>query len=676
MYEIRPESIKGFIEDTNIKLPRFQRKQTWDDKKNFQLCISIFKEYPIGVSILNIEKNNGTTTRWLLDGRQRRNALTQFYRDPENIYLWAKKFIGFKANDQLFDLEEKFWVKINEYLEEDELEEEVVVEEEDLEEERDVVSEDSLKYSTEKSGLDLLLYIVKLVHNKTNKHSGFTRPFDFSKEIPNLSYLIIKQNGIKTLSSQKLKSFIGEYKNYCSNELVDYNEEVNFTEFIKYRFPTDEKTTNKLKIKISQNWESIFERIDILDKVNNLYMNSKIGLIEVKNLRSVDAQKIFNIINSEGTKLSAVEILSAKPSWNIPITNATQKQIDITKKLYSKINVVNNDVVKWDLSATFISRLENKELLFKNFTDSKTDFSKEITLGFKFLAGVFQKGVTKDDIDKLGRNKDINWSIDYESLINDLNLVSKLICSSEYFKYLKSWKFSLLNTLSDAIALNFLLLMYQDWTRKGKPIGTDTKVKQFQKNAFILLDNLIYEYITKKWRGSSDSKIARNINNFNNENDVIKPLDKNKWSILIKEILDDNKIDSNPISQSIIQPLLYHFYAIIKLQGPDSNYKIDVDHIIPQSAFKASTLDDKEVLMHNLFNLALLPKDENISKSNKYLKQITDNWLIDQIEKYTFITEDDFKKYSDLNNLNDLKNMRGDIFLDAYENKRNLILNN
>lgn len=48
MYEIRPESIKTFITDRNVKLPRFQRKQTWDDKKNFQLCISLFKEYPIG----------------------------------------------------------------------------------------------------------------------------------------------------------------------------------------------------------------------------------------------------------------------------------------------------------------------------------------------------------------------------------------------------------------------------------------------------------------------------------------------------------------------------------------------------------------------------------------------------------------------------------------------------
>ena len=69
MYEIRPETLKSFIDDNNIKLPRFQRKQTWDDKKNFELIISLFKEYPIGVSILNVEEQDGYKTRWLLDGR-------------------------------------------------------------------------------------------------------------------------------------------------------------------------------------------------------------------------------------------------------------------------------------------------------------------------------------------------------------------------------------------------------------------------------------------------------------------------------------------------------------------------------------------------------------------------------------------------------------------------------
>ena len=120
MYEIRPESVKTFITDKNMRLPRFQRKQTWGEEKNFQLCISLFKEYPIGVSILSIEKIEGEkNVKWLLDGRQRKNALSLIYEDPEKIYFWARKFIGFKDKDKTEELEDKYWQKISEYIESD-----------------------------------------------------------------------------------------------------------------------------------------------------------------------------------------------------------------------------------------------------------------------------------------------------------------------------------------------------------------------------------------------------------------------------------------------------------------------------------------------------------------------------------------------------------------------------
>ena len=113
MYEIRPESLKTFITANNIKLPRFQRKQTWDAKKNFELCISVFKNYPIGVSILSVDESRNSSVRWLLDGRQRRNALKLMFDDPENVYNWAQKFIKFRNGDQPHELQEKYWDKVN-----------------------------------------------------------------------------------------------------------------------------------------------------------------------------------------------------------------------------------------------------------------------------------------------------------------------------------------------------------------------------------------------------------------------------------------------------------------------------------------------------------------------------------------------------------------------------------
>lgn len=39
MYEIRPESVKTFITDKNMRLPRFQRKQTWGEEKIFNFVL-------------------------------------------------------------------------------------------------------------------------------------------------------------------------------------------------------------------------------------------------------------------------------------------------------------------------------------------------------------------------------------------------------------------------------------------------------------------------------------------------------------------------------------------------------------------------------------------------------------------------------------------------------------
>lgn len=209
MYEIRPESIKTFITDRAIKLPRFQRKQTWDDKKNFQLCISIFKNYPMGVCILSVDEEKGRSLRELLDGRQRRNALTLMYENPENIYTWARKFIGFKNNDQILDIHDRFIDRINEYLEADDTD---LVEDEDEDDNEviGVVAESQETYNPidDKEGLDLLFYIIEMVHNNYSHGTGFTRPFDFSQYAKKTPLYRAQCHGKKIFSFwQKLKNF-------------------------------------------------------------------------------------------------------------------------------------------------------------------------------------------------------------------------------------------------------------------------------------------------------------------------------------------------------------------------------------------------------------------------------------------------------------------------------------
>lgn len=311
MYDIGRESLKSFITDRNIKLPRFQRKQTWDEKKNFQLCISVFKDYPMGVYIVRVTNEKGKMIRSLLDGRQRKNALTQMFDDPEIIYHWARKFIGFSNNAQLDEIENLFYKKINEYLEADSDEELDSVSEviDDTDADGDEFTAADVEIN-ETSGVDLLLHIVKITHNKNKKGTGFTRPFDFYGIVDRLPYIEMVNGGYQ-ISCRKLKTFIDEYRNYCDNNSVDYNLEKSFVSYVCDRGQVGDTAKRNLEQIIHQKWTLIMERIDVIEKIDNLLTNNTIGVIAVKNVKASDAQKIFNIINSQGEKLTAVEILSA-----------------------------------------------------------------------------------------------------------------------------------------------------------------------------------------------------------------------------------------------------------------------------------------------------------------------------------------------------------------------------
>lgn len=675
MYEIRPETVKTFVLDKNIKLPRFQRKQTWDEKKNFQLCISLFKEYPMGVTILSVEEKNNKTIRWLLDGRQRKNALLQMYEDPENIYNWAKKFIGFKNNSQPSELEEMFINKINEYIEfsdEDEQDKSEDVQSDDNSEGIEVDETSSIE---SKGGLDFLLEIIKIIHNKNQNSTGFTKPFDITKYVnkEKLSYCE-NESGISKLSSKKLKTFLDEYRNnFCNDNDLEYEKADSFLKFIESRCDILDK--NALKKYISEKWSDMLLRMSIIERLDNLLSNSKIGLIEVKNLSPADSQKIFNIINSEGEKLTTVEVLSAKPSWNVKIDDAPLVMQDAVKELYQKIGTNNIDIVKWDLPATLLKRIGHN-FIIKEFPDEPKAFAKEITYGFKLIAGIWENGVKKEDIEKLSKDNKINWSYDFEALVNDIKTMLKLVNSYRYFKFFNSWRANIMDLTSDSIALNFFILLYNDWVRKEKPIGSDTKAHKFEKNCFILWDKLIYEYIAVQWRGSGDTKIASNISSLKNDNDIFTPITTEKWIQLLEEIRDNEVVFGNALTSKNMTPLLYHFYCLKSISGPDTAYNIEVDHILPQDLFKNSVFQNKDSIVHSIFNLGLLPKNDNISKGKKKLIEISDMWLKDQIEKFEFVTEGEYGMYSDITNYKQIYEQRFELFRKAFDESRTYILQN
>lgn len=712
MYQVKPETILTFLIDQTIRFPRFQRKQTWKSDQNFKLAISVFKSYPIGVTIINRQSFGNKSTRWLLDGRQRRNALLLIQQNPENLYDWSKKFFGIKNSDQIQDIKDKFWEKISDYLNDsdedgyqearlkaisegkpefffegktykvsqsesaDNIDYEGDFTEEDLLSEQtigDEVYSGNSEYNRSMWGnLDELLFIIQTVHVKSNTKSGFTNPFDFRKQIQNLSYSI---EGNKVLSGQKLTTFINDYlKNNFDNGTNEIDPK-SFYDFITNRHPLDTAGAKILLSTIQRNWEHINNSIRIVEIIKNRLQEAIIGIIETQDITATDSQMIFMLINKEGTKLSAVEILSAKPAWNIIVKSPAREVEEHRHMLYDAIKTQTENTVRWDYPATLYDRLKDLDFIFPTLNYSKNnELEKKLTIGFKILSGIYENGIKKEDVDKLATNKTINWDSDIDTIVENLNLMGRVLGDSPYFKYLKSWDQTLLEISSDAIALNFLFTMYYDFLKKGRPVSNSVKTKIFVNNAIILADRLVFEYVTLKWRGSSDSKISKNINLFGSLSDKFEIIPDQSWLTLIKEINDNFKVEDNDISFSIGKTLVFHIYSMHSLMGP-INHNIDVDHIIPQAVFSAGNIKNSENIKNALFNLCPLPSKENATKSNKKLNRIDDRWLVQQIELYSHLKSSEFDKFSDPTKWEELRSKRRKFFEEEFISAKTFLIN-
>lgn len=80
--------------------------------------------------------------------------------------------------------------------------------------------------------------------------------------------------------------------------------------------------------------------------------------------------------------------------------------------------------------------------------------------------------------------------------------------------------------------------------------------------------------------------------------------------------------------------------------------------------------------MESLGNKALLPKSENISKSDKPINQLkSETWLFDMIKKYTGIQDNEVDKFSDITNIQDLIDKRIADYKRVFSEDRISLLN-
>lgn len=640
------ENTTSYFLNNKIGLPRFQRKATWKDIDNFKLCISVFKGYPIGVIIVN---ENGTR-KFLLDGRQRRNALTTMYDNPVEVYRWATKFIGIKNNMSEAEVRDRFYEKISEYLQS-----EFDKSTEDVEEIRAKIDDGGENYEgrsfdadVQSENMHALLELILLVHTKyvgTNKFEGM---FKFNKIIPieELDYSLY-QNGEYIIDPVKLKKFI--------KLIIDYDatEKEEFISYLIKRHKLEDKDIKKIDNYITSQWDYFEKCFDTIRKTDEIILNAKIGLIRLIDASPLDAQNIFSLVNGGGAPLTAEELLSARPFWNMELLNPSEEIKNASKELYSFLGIsVPSNVVRWDVCATLLSRIDKSNLIFSkiDLSDSKTSqtlFTRKLTLGFKLISAIYTGGINSNSVKDLENEKKakIDWNKDLENFIKDFNIALDMLYDCEYFKYLMMWKQSIMSLMGNSVALEFATLIYKDWKSLGSPVKGNPKLKEFQKHAIILCDRLLYEYSSRLWAGSADSRLARDLLTISDRFNVVS---SEEWNDIIDKFASGN-------TSKVDKGIIYHYYCLKKMRpvfdGEGSNAIYEVDHIYAQAQFDNVTTINP-ILMESIGNKALLPKLENISKGEKALNELkTQTWLLEEILRVTGIKEKDIDKYSNITNI-------------------------
>jgi hypothetical protein len=627
--------ISKLIEATDLVLPRFQRKSTWGAKKDFLLALSFFKGLPLGTIVIkDSDASTPGSPRYLLDGRQRWEALKGI-RDPETVYGWAKTAIGIRAKWSEQQLTEGYLTAIDNYFGSDPSEEidALVPEVEAEDDEASATAELSETYGGTSSsptgdpGLDELLEILLLAHPVTSKDSRLGRSFGFHDLVQALPYIDSLDSGAKRVNPIKLREWI-TFRRKISGVEGDVGID-DFLQWLTNGQPLEAATDAALRARIGHEWGTISAAIRLNGQVESRLEQTVIAALVLNATTASEDAKIFEIINTGGTKLTAAEVLSATHQWRVTIPEPNSRLLGDAADLYDAMGVEPADgAVRWDVPATILSRLDSPAVLGRlTGPTPRTDtrrFERRITLGFQILAGWYAGKIAKDHVESLPKTAPgIEWSS--TALEDTLNGAIRVAVAQDQFKYWESWQFSIIDLMSDAVALNFLLSMAIDWDRKGRPTVDGADLRTYRRNARTLLDRLIYEYCMGIWRGSSDSRIASNIVRLRaGEDAAFEPVPDDDWVRLMEEVATAGTILGADYREGVDNriKLLLCYRQVVRRSwqapGPSSGYEFD--HIIPSAEFgQLPTGTPAKRLENHIANLAVLPPRLNRAKSDKTL---------------------------------------------------------
>lgn len=660
-YSIETRSVSEFVNDAQLKLPRFQRRSTWTERQNFELAISIFQDYPVGVVIVNKE----TDSSWLLDGRQRRNALREMRANPVLVYGWAKKYIGIKPSDDDMEIQKKFWGKVEEYLQKDKSKDS---NQDEIEDEEVSEEENSFDAERQRKGLNVLLDIIQMVHKINPSGSAWERTFDFKDFFTRVKYAPISKG--KKVDPVLLREFILEMSEKLGNNLTKDS----FIAYYEDNFDfLDSTKALKFEAEVDNRWKKIENSFDVIRKSERIFKEARIGVIVLMNVSPLDAQNIFSRINSGGTQLKAEELLSAKPFWNIEVNSSDSKLRIAVQEIYDRLEVeVPSNIVRWDLGASLLQRIDREHLLFDTYEESndKNELNMDqVSLGFKLISSMYRGGMSSKHVCELEKDKKdfrkIDWDNDIDTLVEQINTFIDILLTDNFFKCFLSWKKPFAKLFGNAIVLEFLVILLKEWISEGEKSAAGSQ--HIIRHARILIDRLTYEYASGIWRGSGDSKMAKHIEDWKNR---VVPFSAEDWARLIKGACV-GVINSQDTAVKNITPILY--YANV-LQGiipiNEIGVTFDVDHTYPQDILDGNAMVSDKKFKDGLANLALLPKKENIAKGNKSLKDITDDWLKKNVATYLNIPVSEFETYSSVANIAKLHDKREKELLEVFSTHR------
>ncbi len=358
-----------------------------------------------------------------------------------------------------------------------------------------------------------------------------------------------------------------------------------------------------------------------------MFKHSQIGIITLINATPMDAQSIFSRINKGGTQLKPEELLSAKPFWNKQVYGCDDSVKRLIDHIYSLIGIPPcNDVVRWDIAATLIDRLERDReypLLFGKRDDNL--FIKRVTQGFKLLSTLMEKGCSNKHVLALEKKEhdDDNWQSRIDDYVEQLNMICALLHEDELFGTLSCLGCPMTELPGEGPTWEWIVTLFESWNQLENPKkGHSRENHLFRQRARIHFDKLLYEKLSGIWKGTSDSRMATNVRNW--EQRIHTRVNDALWENILESACH-GIISSRSTSKKDLKPILYYAAALRGTSGPMIGSQFDIDHIIPEAKLVENS-QIPETFKDSLSNLTLLPWIENRRKNATLIKDL-DNLL-------------------------------------------------